>query len=738
MEASIQASEPTAPLAAVPAAPTDPVTGQAAGKTVDAQEQQSQPQQQPQQQSQPLQASQQTAAQAPAQNQQPTQALASQQNFTAQHRPRVMARDRYNHQSLGASLNSSVKQARVLMVGAGGIGCELLKNLALTGFSEIHIVDLDTIDLSNLNRQFLFRQEHIKKSKALVAKEVAEKFNPTVKIVAHHANIKDGNFTVSWFRQFSIVFNALDNLEARRHVNKMCLAADVPLIESGTTGFNGQVQVIKKGVTACYDCTAKETPKTFPVCTIRSTPSQPIHCIVWGKSYLMNEIFGVSEDQSAFDHSEDAKNAHEIEELKKESEALEKIRDAVGTANFPQLLFDKVFNSDIERLRSVEDMWKSRRKPTPLNYETVFNQATDAIASKDDILSDDQRVWTLEENLVVFRDSLDRLSKRMLDLKKNKDPSGPEPTISFDKDDIDALDFVASCANIRSTIFGIDRKSRFDIKEMAGNIIPAIATTNAIVAGLCILEAFKVLKGDYGQAKEVFLQPFAPTRLLGSDTSRKPNPECPVCSAFNVTIKVDLSRATLNDVVEDIIKEQLGLEKKEFVLNNEVGIVYDSDETDNLPKKLSDLGIKGGSFLTVIDEDDDEPLVNIVINIEEGAVETQDKPVEVDFEKHPEIPQKPKKILIAANGDSNGVQRNGKHSDQDAQSRALKRAHPGDDAQSRAFKRAHLGDDAQGGTLKRTHPGDDAQPTKKARVASAEDDVVLVQDDAGAIVIPDD
>ena len=54
------------------------------------------------------------------------------------------------------------------MVGAGGIGCELLKNLVLTGYGEVHIVDLDTIDLSNLNRQFLFRHEHIKKSKALV------------------------------------------------------------------------------------------------------------------------------------------------------------------------------------------------------------------------------------------------------------------------------------------------------------------------------------------------------------------------------------------------------------------------------------------------------------------------------------------------------------------------------------------------------------------------------------------
>lgn len=216
-------------------------------------------------------------------------------------------------------------QSRVLMVGAGGIGCELLKNIVLLGFGEIHVVDLDTIDLSNLNRQFLFRHEHIKKSKALVAKETAQRFNPRVKIIAHHANIKESRFNVEWFSGFNMVFNALDNMEARRHVNKMCLTADIPLIESGTTGFNGQVQVIKKGITACYDCSPKDAPKSFPVCTIRSTPSQPIHCIVWGKSYLLkygihlasplasansylSEMFGASEDQSAYDHSADEDN----------------------------------------------------------------------------------------------------------------------------------------------------------------------------------------------------------------------------------------------------------------------------------------------------------------------------------------------------------------------------------------------------------------------------------------------
>jgi ubiquitin-like 1-activating enzyme E1 B len=78
-----------------------------------------------------------------------------------------------------------------------------------------------------------------------------------------------------------------------------------------------------------------------------------------------------------------------------------------------------------------------------------------------------------------------------------------EPIITFDKDDEDTLDFVTASANLRSIIFGIETKPRFEVKHMAGNIIPAIATTNAIVAGLCVLQSFKVLNGEYSNAREV-------------------------------------------------------------------------------------------------------------------------------------------------------------------------------------------------------------------------------------------
>ncbi|KAL8908726.1 MAG: hypothetical protein Q9171_005339 [Xanthocarpia ochracea] len=539
-------------------------------------------------------------------------------------RPMALKRERHYRQSLGA-MYGRIKQSRVLMVGAGGIGCELLKNLVLTGFGEIHIVDLDTIDLSNLNRQFLFRHEHIKKSKALVAKESASKFNPHVKLKAHHANIKDPQFNIDWFSSFEVVFNALDNIDARRHVNKMCLAANVPLIESGTTGFNGQVQVIIKGKSECYDCNTKETPKTFPVCTIRSTPSQPIHCIVWAKSYLFTEVFGTSEeDLPEFDHTQDSENAAEIENLRKEAHALKDIRQSMGLDEFPRKIFEKVFTDDINRLRSMEDMWKTRQKPTALDFETVSKSSASGGEVGDSISKRDQDTWNLAENFTVFCDSLRRLSRRLQQAQAGE-ANGSSPVLSFDKDDDDTLDFVASSANMRSIIFGIQPRSKFDIKQMAGNIIPAIATTNAMTASLCVLQAFKIMRGDLQKAKMVFLERSG-ARVINSESLRPPNPDCPVCGVMQSRLIVDPSRATLDDLVQDILKSDLGY-GDEFSINNEVGTLYDPDLEDNLSKKFNELGVNADSFLTIIDDDEENPRVNLSLSISEKSLPDDSKPV---------------------------------------------------------------------------------------------------------------
>ncbi|GMG41249.1 unnamed protein product [Ambrosiozyma monospora] len=140
---------------------------------------------------------------------------------------------------------NQLQSSKVLMVGAGGIGCELLKDLILMNYGEIHVLDLDTIDLSNLNRQFLFRQKDIKKPKSTTAINAVQHFNHGSKLIAYNGNIMDTkNFPLSFFQQFNIIFNALDNLEARMYVNKIALFTGVPLMESGTTGLKGQINPI--------------------------------------------------------------------------------------------------------------------------------------------------------------------------------------------------------------------------------------------------------------------------------------------------------------------------------------------------------------------------------------------------------------------------------------------------------------------------------------------------------------
>lgn len=104
---------------------------------------------------------------------------------------------------LGPALAQAMRASKLLVIGAGGIGCELLKNLVLTGFEHIEIIDLDTIDVSNLNRQFLFRARHVGQPKAVVAREVVLGLNPRAAetIVAHHANIKEPQFGLDYFQQ---------------------------------------------------------------------------------------------------------------------------------------------------------------------------------------------------------------------------------------------------------------------------------------------------------------------------------------------------------------------------------------------------------------------------------------------------------------------------------------------------------------------------------------------------------
>ncbi|KAG6711715.1 hypothetical protein I3842_05G069100 [Carya illinoinensis] len=392
---------------------------------------------------------------------------------------------------------SAIKGSRVLMVGAGGIGCELLKTLALSGFQDIHIIDMDTIEVSNLNRQFLFRQSHVGQSKAKVAREAVLKFRPHIKITPYHGNVKDPDFNVDFFKQFNVVLNGLDNLDARRHVNRLSLAAEVPLVESGTTGFLGQVTVHVKGRTECYECQPKPAPKTYPVCTITSTPSKFVHCIVWAKDLLFAKLFGDKNQENDLNvHSTDAASSSEQAE-----DAFERRKDE-DIEQYGRRIYDHVFGYNIEVALSNEETWKNRNRPRPVySRDVMLNglaQQNGNISDKNCAMDDPssvsamaslgmknpQDIWSLMENSRIFLEAF-----KLFFVKREKEIGN----LTFDKDDQLAVEFVTTAANIRASSFGIPLHSLFEAKGIAGNIVHAVATTNAIIAGLIVIEAIKVL-----------------------------------------------------------------------------------------------------------------------------------------------------------------------------------------------------------------------------------------------------
>ena len=107
----------------------------------------------------------------------------------------------------------------ILVVGAGGLGSEIVKNLALSGVRNMHLVDMDTIDYTNLNRQFMFREKDIGLYKADVVAEFVRKRCPGVQITTYKNKVQD--LPYSFYTQFPIIVGGLDNVEARKYLNKI-------------------------------------------------------------------------------------------------------------------------------------------------------------------------------------------------------------------------------------------------------------------------------------------------------------------------------------------------------------------------------------------------------------------------------------------------------------------------------------------------------------------------------------
>jgi len=470
----------------------------------------------------------------------------------------------------------------------------------------------------------------------------------------------------------------------------------------------------------------------------------PVHTIVWSKE-LYKLLFHSKADESML--YEDP----EGEEPSTYMAAVSKLRDLLkaDTSTSGDDALTKAIQDVLNDLYSTEiqkqlDMGRYKAaKKTPTRLDASILDA--GISSSKTPPSSTTEIWSPEESVAALAACL----------RQAEGTPNEELLEEFDKDDELAMRFVTAASNLRSSVFGIEPlQSLYSAKGIAGNIIPAIATTNAICAGLQILQAFAILKKQVekkkNQAESLDLGGSCyyvncirnRTRnglYLTASPLEKPNPKCFVCKNAIIPLALNVEEWTLRDFLAKIVKGRLGFEEPTLMLQGdfiwEEGDGAEVEFEMNLPKKLSGLPCGGIQHGTVLEIDDNSQNLSIQVAITHQDVWEGDEVPDFPFtvgalppkktEEKKEEPAAPAAKESSSGDDTGASAAPGGDDDDDDDDVVL----IVDDDEGGAD--AEKGDNA---TAKRSideaDSGDIEKPAKKARTESANgeaDDVEVIE-----------
>lgn len=455
----------------------------------------------------------------------------------------------------GSDFQHRLADSRQFLVGAGAIGCEMLKNWALLGLGAgpkgvIHVTDMDTIEKSNLNRQFLFRPKDVGQLKSATAAAAAAEMNPEMhgKIVVHSDRVGADTEHVygdDFFAQLDFITNALDNVEARTYMDRRCVYYHKPLLESGTMGTKGNTQVVIPRLTESYSSSQDPPEKTIPMCTLKNFPNAIEHTIQWARD-LFEGLFTSQPEYGRMyltkeDYIEKAvaqpTTARDVLTGVCASLGETRPKDFQDCVSWARLKFQELYHDTISQLlfnfppdsitSSGAPFWSGpKRAPEILSFDVndpthlAFVQAASLLRASNYGISppaDDSALLEclskvhvpefapksgvkiqVEENDPTA-DSDSGLDSLLAALPPKADLAGVTITpAQFEKDDDSNyhMDFITAASNLRARNYRINEADRHQTKGIAGKIIPAIATTTALVTGLVCLELYKVVDGE--------------------------------------------------------------------------------------------------------------------------------------------------------------------------------------------------------------------------------------------------
>ena len=199
-------------------------------------------------------------------------------------------RDLYDRQfRLDGWDQSILKNSKVLIVGVGGLGCEIAKNLAMVGVGQLDLVDLDIVEHSNLNRQILFVDARMGEAKAHAAAKMLRKVNPNITINSYHSSLEGLDPRI--YKDCDLIVGGLDSMKARLNLNSQAVRFNKPLVDAGVAGYHGHVYTIFPGQNACYECypMVSKDSEEMAACTVVGVPRKRVHCVFKGHMAFEDE-----------------------------------------------------------------------------------------------------------------------------------------------------------------------------------------------------------------------------------------------------------------------------------------------------------------------------------------------------------------------------------------------------------------------------------------------------------------